>query len=96
MQTKFNLEIHLSKAYKFQILLLHQSKQLLRFEVKCGIQEMLLEKRLLEKGQQWKIISANISFSTPEAIRNFNIICQCIDHEIKGASNPYVHPKNRR
>ena len=94
MRNTFSLEIHLSKAYNFEIIVLHQSKQVVRFNVKCGKQEMILEKKLLEKRQQWKILSANIVFNTSEALRNFNIICACIDNKMPGPGKLNVHPKN--
>lgn len=94
MKDKFILDINLSKSYKFEIEVLHQSNQVIRFKVVCSSQEMILEKRLLEKGQQWKILSSNVEFDTADSRRNFSIICQCIDNEIKVARKPYVHPKN--
>ncbi len=94
MRNTFNLEIHLSKGYNFEITVLHQSKQVVRFDVKCGKQQMILEKRLLEKRQQWKILSSNVVFNTTDALRNFNIICACIDNEMVGPGKPYIHPKN--
>ncbi len=94
MPDKFILDIHLSKLYKFEVEVLHLSNQVIRFSVKCSSQEMILEKRLLEKRQQWKILSSNVKFDTSDSKRNFSIICQYIDNEIKEARKPYVHPKN--
>ena len=77
MQDKFTLDIHLGKLYKFEIQVLHQSNQVIRFSVKCSSQGMILEKRLLEKRQQWKILSTNVKYTNADSIRNFNFIRQC-------------------
>lgn len=94
MQDNIKLDVHLSKAYVFDVNIYHKSAQVIRFNIKCGIQEMNLEKRLLEKRQPWKVIASNFKMDKPDTARNFNIICQCLDEAMKGPSVPYVHPKN--
>ena len=70
------MDVHLSKVYSFDVNIYHQSTQVIRFNVKCGVQEMNLEKRLLEKSQPWKVLETNFKMDKPDAARNFNIICQ--------------------
>lgn len=94
MEDKFQLKVSLNKVYSYEVEVYHQSSQVLRFHLKCGVQEMNLEKRLLEKRQPWKVLSANFLFTSPEAARNFNIICQCLEDAIKEPRAPYIHPKN--
>ncbi len=94
MKDNFKMEVYLSKSYTYDVDVYHKSTQVIRFNLKCGVQEMNLEKRLLEKKQPWKVLATNFKMDKPDSTRNFNVICQCLDNELKGPPVPYRHPKN--
>lgn len=95
MNKNFQINVHFTKSYNFNVELYHESPQVLRFHLKCETQEMNLEKRLLEKRQPWKILSTNFQFTKQDAVRNINTIFQYLDEEIKGQPTPFTHYKNK-
>lgn len=58
-----------------------------------GVQEMNVEKRLIKK--QWKVIDKNFKTFDEHTARNFNIIFNYLDEEIKGNRELYVLPENK-
>ncbi len=94
MEDNFKLNIHLSKTYVFDVNVVHQSIQVVRFHLKCGSQELNVEKRLLSKGQPWKVTSANFNVTNPDATKNINTIFQYLDETMKEPRVAYIHPKN--
>lgn len=94
MPVNFKMEVNLSKVHLFDVTTYYHSVQVMRFNLKCGVQEMNLEKRLLEKRQPWKVLATNFKMDKPDSAKNFAIICQCLDYELKGTGKVRVHPKN--
>ncbi len=83
MQDNFKLKVSLTKAYLYQVEIYHRSAQVIRFRLTCATQQLDIEKRLLQKTHQWKVVSANFPLTTQEAIQNFNIICTQLEDAMR-------------
>ncbi|MBC7422115.1 MAG: hypothetical protein H7334_01535 [Ferruginibacter sp.] len=83
MQENFKLNVSLTKAYLYQVEIYHRSAQVIRFRLTCATQQLDIEKRLLQKTHQWKVVSANFPLTTQEAMQNFNIICTQLEEAMR-------------
>lgn len=51
------------KKYRMQVEMTHKSDQVIRFRIHSGDRYILMEKRLLNKSQPWKVMESNIDFA---------------------------------
>ena len=84
------------KELIFNVEVLHQSEQVIRFRVGWSEYTMTIEKRLTER-QPWKVTSYNFAISQPD---NLQIIFQALEDKIN-PPEPYKpawsdHPKNAK
>jgi len=84
MQQNFKINISHTKAYLYKVEKYHRSAPVIRFRLTCATQQLDVEKRLLHKTHQWKVVSANFPLTTQEAIQNFNIICTQLEEAMRG------------
>ena len=88
MEDKFEITMDTfeKRVVRFQVEVYYRSEVVIRFRLTAGKKEMKLEKRLLQKTSQWKILSLNYKleivndFTTRDMFKLF----QKLDEIIKG------------
>ncbi len=92
MEEKFKLTMNTvaKGAVHFHVEVYYQSDVVLRFKLTAGDKELKLEKRLLQKTAQWKILSANypVSNTDESATRDMFELFNTLDEKITGKKKP--------
>ncbi len=92
MEDQFDLSMQTvgKGAVHFQVEVYYQTAVVIRFKLTAGSKELKLEKRLLQKSSQWKILSKNYNSENVDDLTTramfdlFNIL----DEKISGKKKP--------
>ena len=79
-----------SRKFKMTVECIHVSDQVLRFKINAGQKEMIMEKLLLKKTNQWKIAKMNFQFEGDD--KSIALAIMNIQERIEYYINPPTKP----
>ena len=79
-----------SKKFKMKVECIYVSEQVLRFKITGGQKEMIMEKLLLKKTNQWKIAKMNFQFEGDD--KSIALAIMNIQDRIEYYINPPTKP----